>query len=254
MTVEQLTVNFDETPALWDLNFSVPSGKLVGIVGPNGAGKSTFLKAALEIIKPLSGRVLFLGQPLKSCRQKIAYVPQRSSVDWHFPITSLELVLMGRYKKLGLFKWPARADWDAARNALDMVGMLSFAHRQINQLSGGQQQRLFIARALLQDPVIYFMDEPFAGVDISTQKTILELLQKMRGEGKTVFVVHHDLSTVERYFDWVVLLNTSLVAQGPVEEVFTPANVMRAFGGSTQLLEEAARLSQEKMKGMAKDE
>lgn len=248
--VEQLTVNYDKTPVLWDISFSIPQGVLVGIIGPNGAGKSTLLKALLGVVKPLSGKVSFFGQPLKKVLKRIAYVPQRSSVDWDFPITALDLVLMGRYGKLGLLHWPRAADKEAARAALNMVGMLSFADRQIGQLSGGQQQRIFIARALLQEADIYLMDEPFAGVDIATEKAIIALLNQLKVQGKTVFVVHHDLNSVERYFDWIILLNTSLIATGSIKEVFHPENLQRTYGSSSVLLDEAAKLSQSKTTGI----
>jgi manganese/zinc/iron transport system ATP- binding protein len=248
--VEQLTVNYDKTPVLWDISFSIPQGVLVGIIGPNGAGKSTLLKALLGVVKPLSGKVSFFRQPLKKVLKRVAYVPQRSSVDWDFPITVLDLVLMGRYGKLGLFRRPRAADREAARAALNMVGMLSFADRQIGQLSGGQQQRIFIARALLQEAEIYLMDEPFAGVDIATEKAIVALLDQLKAQGKTVFVVHHDLNSVERYFDWVILLNTSLIATGPVKEVFHAENLRRTYGSSSSLLDQAAKLSQSKTTGI----
>ncbi len=241
--VEQLTVNFDKTPVLWDVNFSIPKGKLVGVVGPNGAGKSTLLKAMLGIVKPISGKVCFCDLPIKAYRENVAYVPQRSSVDWTFPITVLDLVLMGRYRKLGWLKWPKVADREAAREALKHVGMLEFEQRQISELSGGQQQRLFIARALLQEADVYFLDEPFAGVDITTEKDILELMTYLKNEGKTLVVVHHDLSTVQSYFDWALLLNTALVECGPIEEVFHQENIFRTFGKSHSLLEEVTRIS-----------
>jgi manganese/zinc/iron transport system ATP- binding protein len=250
--VEQLTVNYGQTPVLWDVCFAVPQGKLVGIIGPNGAGKSTLLKAMLGFVKPLSGKVSFFSEPLKKMFKKIAYVPQRSSVDWDFPITALDLVLMGRYGKLGVLKWPRAADKEAARNALNLVGMLPFADRQIGQLSGGQQQRIFIARALLQDADIYFMDEPFAGVDMATEQAIISLLDQLKMQGKTLFVVHHDLNSVDRYFDWVILLNTGLVAIGAVSEVFHAENIERAYGKSAHLLDEVAKLSQSKTTGLRK--
>ncbi len=250
ITVDQLSVNFDKTPVLWDICCEIPEGKLVGIIGPNGAGKSTFLKTLLEMTHPLSGRIEFFGQPYKKMRQKIAYVPQRTSVDWDFPITAFEVVLMGRYGKLGLFKWPKAADKRAAEIALEMVGMLPFAARQISQLSGGQQQRLFIARALLQDADIYFMDEPFAGVDMATEKAIIALMDKLKQKGKTLLVVHHDLTTVDSYFDWVIMLNTCLVASGPVSETFHTETIMRTFGRSSALLDEATKLTQNRTSGM----
>ncbi len=247
--VEHLTVNYDKTPVLWDISFEVPPGKLVGIIGPNGAGKSTLIKAALGIVKPLSGKVLFFGKPLKKVRQRVAYVPQRSSVDWDFPITALDVVLMGRYGRLKWYKWPKAADREAAKAALEMVGMAAFANRQIGQLSGGQQQRLFIARALLEEADIYLMDEPFAGVDIATEQAIVALLEKLKMQGKTLFVVHHDLNTVDRYFDWVIMLNMCLVKAGPTEEVFQSEAIVRTYGKSALLLDEAARLSQHKASG-----
>jgi manganese/zinc/iron transport system ATP- binding protein len=250
LKVDELSVNYDKTPVLWDVHCEIPEGKLVGIIGPNGAGKSTFLKALLGMVQPLSGRITFFGEPYKKVMQRIAYVPQRSSVDWDFPITAYEVVLMGRYGKLGLFKWPKAADSQATERALDMVGMLPFASRQISQLSGGQQQRLFIARALLQDADLYLMDEPFAGVDMATEKAIIVLMDKLKVQGKTLLVVHHDLSTVGAYFDWVVMLNTSLIAEGPVSEVFHTEMIMRTYGRSSALLDEAAKLTQNKTSGI----
>ena len=182
-----------------------------GIVGPNGAGKSTLIKASLGLIKPISGKIEYFNLPLKDVQKRIAYVPQRQSVDWDFPITVRDLVLMGRYGRLGPLRWPRKADWAAADRYLEMVGMGPYAGRQISQLSGGQQQRVFIARALLQEADIYFMDEPFAGVDLATEKVIMNILSNLKSEGKTVFVVHHDLNTVESYFDWVVLPTCGLL-------------------------------------------
>ncbi len=248
--IEQLSVNYDKTPVLWDIHCSIPEGKLVGIIGPNGAGKSTLLKSLLGMAHPLSGRIEFFGQPYKKVRHRVAYVPQRSSVDWEFPITAFEVVLMGRYRKMGLFKWPTAADKEAARHALDLVGMLTFAQRQIGQLSGGQQQRLFIARALLQDADLYLMDEPFAGVDMATEKSIIALMDKLKVQGKTLLVVHHDLATVDNYFDWIVMLNTCLIACGPVSEVFNPETVIRTYGRGSALLDEAAKLTQNKTSGI----
>ena len=250
LKIEQLSVNYDKTPVLWDIHCEIPEGKLVGIIGPNGAGKSTLLKTLLGMTKPLSGRIEFFGHSYKQVRHRVAYVPQRTSVDWDFPITAFEVVLMGRYGKLGLLKWPKSADKEAARHALDMVGMLNFADRQISQLSGGQQQRLFIARALLQDADLYLMDEPFAGVDMATEKAIIALMDKLKVQGKTLLVVHHDLSTVDSYFDWVIMLNTCLIASGPVSDVFNAESIMRTYGRSSALLDEAAKLTQNKTSGI----
>lgn len=249
LQVYQLTVNYDKTPVLWDISLEIPKGALVGIIGPNGAGKSTFIKAVLGLVKPISGKVEFFGQNLKETRSKIAYVPQRESVDWDFPITVRDLVLMGRYGKLGLFHKPRAADWAAADHYIEMVGMAPYSHRQISQLSGGQQQRVFLARALIQEADIYFMDEPFAGIDLATETMIMQLLRKLKEEGKTVFVVHHDLNTVESYFDWVMLLNMRLVACGPVQLVFNGDTLNLTYGKSYALFDEVLKLSQNKMTG-----
>lgn len=246
----QLTVNYDKTPVLWDISLSVPSGVLVGIMGPNGAGKSTFIKTALGLIKPIAGKIEFFGQPLKQVRQRVAYVPQRESVDWDFPITVKDLVLMGRYGRLGLFHWPRAADRAAADHYLQVVGMARYANRQISQLSGGQQQRVFIARALLQEADIYFMDEPFAGIDMATEAVLIELLKELKARGKTVFVVHHDLTTSERYFDWSILLNMRLIACGETKKIFTSENLKKTYGQSHALFDEAIKLSQQKNTGV----
>lgn len=239
---EGLNVNYGKTPVLWDLSFRIPQGVLVGILGPNGAGKSTLLKAALGLIKPVSGRVILDGT--------VAYVPQRESVDWDFPITAEEVVLMGRYGRLGLFGRPRRADREAAAAALEQVGMSAYAKRQISELSGGQQQRLFIARAFVQMADILLLDEPFVGVDLATEKAIMALLQKQKEQGKTILIVHHDLPSVEEYFDWTLLLNTRLLGCGPVKEVFTRENLAQSFGKNQLLFEEVANLSAKKASGI----
>lgn len=248
--IENLFVNYDRTAVLWDVTCSIPAGVLLGIVGPNGAGKSSLLKSMLGLIQPLSGKVDFFGLPLEKARSKIAYVPQRESVDWDFPITALEVVLMGRYGRLGAFTRLRKADREASAAALDLVGMREFADRQIGELSGGQQQRLFLARAIVQNPDLFLLDEPFAGIDLATEKTIIELLKKLRAAGKTVVVVHHDLPTVSEYFDWVLLLNTRLIACGPVAEVFNKENLHRTFGKGSALFEEAANLSAKSLSGL----
>ena len=250
LEVNQLTVNYDKTPVLWDLSVAIPAGVLVGIIGPNGAGKSTFIKAALGLIKPISGKVEFFGQPLKRVRQRVAYVPQRESVDWDFPVTVRDLVVMGRYGRLGLFHRPREADWVAVDYYLNLVGMSTYANRQISQLSGGQQQRVFLARALFQEADVYFMDEPFTGVDIATETVIVQMLQQLRASGKTVFVVHHDLNTVENYFDWVILLNMRLIAYGKTSQFFNPYYLNATYGKSYALFDEALKLSQKKQAGV----
>ncbi len=250
LAVHQLMVNFDTVTALWDITLSVPSGLLVAIVGPNGAGKSTFIKAALGLISPvLSGNFSFFETSLDNVRQRVAYMPQRESVDWDFPITVRDLVVMGRYGKLGLCRHPRKEDWEIVDDYLEKVGMTNYAHRQISQLSGGQQQRVFLARALAQEADLYFMDEPFTGIDMATEVVMIELLQQLRSKGKTVFVVHHDLNTVEKYFDWVILLNMRLIACGPISTYFTPSYLQATYGKNYALFDQALKLSQQKQTG-----
>jgi len=223
--VEDMTVAYQVVPVLWDVDLKIPKGILMAIVGPNGAGKSTLIKAMLNLIKPISGKVTFNGRSYKEERKNIGYVPQSGSVDWDFPTDVLDVVLMGRYGSLGWVKRPTKKDKEKAVEALEKVGMKDFINRQISQLSGGQKQRVFLARALVQEADIYFMDEPFQGVDAMTEKAIISLLKELKDKGKTVIVVHHDLQTVKEYFDWVTLLSTQIIASGPVEEVFTEENI-----------------------------
>src|SRR5687767_1659653 len=220
LEVHDVTVAFDRKPVLWNIDLTLPQGKLVGIIGPNGAGKSTLIKAVMGILPLSSGYVKLFDQEIDEVRNRISYVPQRESVDWDFPASVLDVVLMGRYGKLGLFRRPRRADRDVAFDCLKKVGMEAFANRQISQLSGGQQQRTFLARALAQQADVYFMDEPFAGVDAATETAIINLLRTMTEAKKTVIVVHHDLQSVPQYFDWIVMLNTRLVAYGPTAKTF----------------------------------
>jgi manganese/zinc/iron transport system ATP- binding protein len=249
LKIDQLSVNYEKTPVLWDISLEVPSGKLIAVVGPNGAGKSTLLKTVLGLIKPLSGSVTFFGASLKQIRRRIAYVPQKESVDWDFPITVFDLVLMGRYGKRGIFRRPTRQDRKDVGLYLEMVGLETFGSRQISHLSGGEQQRAFLARALIQEADLYFMDEPFTGIDMASSKTIISILQNLRDQGKTLFVVHHDLTNVAEIFDWMVLLNLRLVGSGPVHEVLTPEMISKAYGRESLLLDEATRLSQKKKHG-----
>lgn len=237
--VHDLTVAYDMKPVLWDIELSVPRGKLVAIVGPNGAGKTTLIKAMLGLIKPVSGAVAFQSLGTGDRKNKIAYVPQSESVDWDFPATVLDVVMMGRFGHLGWIKRPGKSDRQMALEMLEKVGMQDYASRQISQLSGGQQQRVFLARALIQQAEIYFMDEPFKGVDAQTEKSIVGLLKELKEHGKTVIVVHHDLQTVHDYFDWVTLINLRVVANGPVTEVFHEENLNLAYGGRGLLLKGA---------------
>jgi len=240
LEIHDMTVAYHRKPVLWDIDLVVPEGTLVGIVGPNGAGKSTLIKAVLGLVPLASGKVEFYGQPYARQRHLVGYVPQRESVDWDFPVTALDVVLMGTYGRLGWVRRPGQRERQQAQECLDQVGMADFARRQIRQLSGGQQQRVFLARALAQDAQIYFMDEPFAGVDAATEQAIVALLQRLRAGGKTVLVVHHDLQTVRQYFDHVILINMRLVEAGPTETTFTNENLRKTFGGRLTILDEAA--------------
>ncbi|MBY0527768.1 MAG: metal ABC transporter ATP-binding protein [Gemmataceae bacterium] len=236
--INDLTVAYRDKAVLWDVDLTVPAGNLMAIVGPNGAGKTTLIKAILGLIRPVAGQVLIHGRPYKEQRQLIGYVPQRGSVDWDFPTSVLDVVLMGTYGSLGWFRRPGRPERHRALEALDKVGMTPYADRQIRQLSGGQQQRVFLARALVQDAQVYFMDEPFQGVDATTERAIVNLLQELRAAGRTVLVVHHDLQTVPEYFDSVTLLNVRKVASGPVAEAFTEANLRLTYGGRVAFVHE----------------
>lgn len=242
LEIHDLTVAFERKPVLWNIDLTLPKGKLVGIVGPNGAGKSTLIKSVMGLLPLSSGYVKLYNQRIDDVRGKISYVPQRESVDWDFPASVLDVVLMGRYAKLGLFKRPRKADHDVAMDCLKKVGLEAFANRQISQLSGGQQQRTFLARALAQQADIYFMDEPFAGVDAATEKAIITLLKEMTEAQKTVIVVHHDLQTVPQYFDWVIMLNTRLIAYGPTETTFNQKNLQETYGGKLTLLADVGDL------------
>ncbi|MDQ0875512.1 manganese/zinc/iron transport system ATP- binding protein [Paenibacillus sp. V4I3] len=231
LSIQNMTVAYHKKPVLEQVSLTIPEGKLIGIVGPNGAGKSTLIKAALGLIPSLSGEVKIYGKPYKEQRHLVGYVPQRESVDWDFPTNALDVVTMGRYGHLGWFRRPGNKEKQIAMSCLEKVGMADFADRQISQLSGGQQQRIFLARALAQDASLYFMDEPFVGVDAATEKAIITLLGELKKQGKTVLVVHHDLSTVKEYFDWVILLNVGLVDIGPTNEVFTKEKLQQTYGG-----------------------
>ena len=228
--VHDLTVAYREKPVLWDIDLSVPAGVLMAVVGPNGAGKTTLIKSMLGLIRPVSGEVLVNGKPYSARTQAVAYVPQRGTVDWDFPTTALDVVMMGTYGQLGWFRRPGKKQRDAAADALRRVEMGEFAGRQISQLSGGQQQRVFLARALVQDAPVYLMDEPCQGVDAVTERAIIDILRDLRSRGRTVLVVHHDLGTVPEYFDWVTLLNVRVIASGPTAEAFTPSNLKAAYG------------------------
>ena len=237
--VRDMTVAYRDRPVLWDVDLEVPAGLLMAIVGPNGAGKTTLIKSILGLVRSTAGQVLIHGRPYKEVRRLVGYVPQRGSVDWDFPTSVLDVVIMGRYAHIGWVRRPGRADREGAMRALEKVGMADFSGRQISQLSGGQQQRVFLARALVQDARVYFMDEPFQGVDATTERAIIDLLKELRAGGKTVVVVHHDLQTVPEYFDWVTLLNVRRIASGPVDQVFTDQNLRLAYGGRVAFMSSA---------------
>jgi manganese/zinc/iron transport system ATP- binding protein len=234
--VSDLTVAYRDRPVLWDVDLTVPQGVLMAVVGPNGAGKTTMIKAILGLLTPVAGQIQILGRTYRENRHLVGYVPQRGSVDWDFPTSVLDVVMMGRYGAIGWFRRPGATERAAALEALARVGMEAFAGRQISQLSGGQQQRVFLARALVQDASVYFMDEPLQGVDATTERAIIDLLQELRRAGRTVIVVHHDLQSVTEYFDWVTLLNVRKIASGPVAEVFTEQNLRLTFGGRVAFL------------------
>ena len=240
LSIHATTVAYDRKPVLWNVDYDAPAGRLIAIVGPNGAGKSTLIKACLDIVPRASGVVEYWGRPLSVHRQRVGYVPQRESVDWEFPVSALDVALMGRYRRIGWCRPIGRRHRDAARACLDRVGLSGLERRQIGELSGGQQQRVFLARALAQEADLYFMDEPFAGVDAATERAIVDVLRELRDAGRTVIVVHHDLQTVPEYFDDVVLLNMRIVASGAVSDVFTPENLQKTYGGRLTLLAEAA--------------
>jgi manganese/zinc/iron transport system ATP- binding protein len=250
LSVDDLTVAYHRKPVIWDVEFEIPAGKLVGVIGPNGAGKSTLLKAIMDLIPRASGRVEVFGQPYSQSLHRVGYVPQRESVDWDFPVDALDVVAMGLYRRVGWCLPLRKKHRDAAREALARVGIADLAHRQISQLSGGQQQRTFLARALVQDADLYLMDEPLAAVDAATEAAIVELLKQMQADGKTAVVIHHDLQSVPDYFDHVVLLNMRVVASGRTEDVFTNENLQKTYGGRLTLLDEATEAMRRRERGI----
>ena len=229
VSVSNLNVSYYGNKVVQDISFSFETGNLIGIIGPNGAGKSTLMKAALGLIPKDSGTVEINGKPLHEVRKKIAYVPQRSNIDWDFPITVRDTVLLGTYPNLKLFRRPRKKEKEWAYHCLEKVGMQNYSKRQISELSGGQQQRVFLARSLAQKADFFFLDEPFVGIDVASEETIIHILKNLRNQGKTVFVVHHDLSKVEAYFDELILINKELIQSGPVQNVIKPELVSRAY-------------------------
>ncbi len=250
LSVTDLTVAYQRKPVIWDIEFDIPQGSLVGVVGPNGAGKSTLLKAIMDLVPTVSGRVSIFGNSYRNQRQRVGYVPQRESVDWDFPVDVLDVVTMGRYRSIGWCRPVRNQDKQLAMTALERVGLADLAKRQISQLSGGQQQRTFLARALVQDADLYLMDEPFAAVDAATEKAIIEILKQMQAMGKTALVIHHDIQTVREYFDYVILINMRIVAHGPTEDVFTQSNLQKTYGGRLTLLDQATEALRRKERSM----
>jgi len=236
LETHDLSVVYQKRPALYGVDVSIEEGSLVGIIGPNGAGKSTFIKAAIGLAPVSGGWSQAFGQPIKQVRKRIGYVPQRESVDWDFPISVMDVALMGTFGKLGLWGRPSKEDKIRAEHALDQVGLLDYRNQQIGNLSGGQQQRAFLARALAQDADLYLMDEPFAAVDAATESKILDVLKDMKAAGKTVVVVHHDLQAAQREFDHLMMLNLRLIAYGKTEDVFTAENLEATYGGRLTVL------------------
>ncbi|PZX46421.1 metal ABC transporter ATP-binding protein [Algoriphagus chordae] len=246
LEIHDLTVSYDQSPVLWNVDLSLPPGKLIGILGPNGAGKSTLIKAIMSLVPVTGGYVKIFDRELNDVRSRISYVPQRESVDWNFPASVLDVVMMGTYGKIGLFRRPGKKEKKIAMDCLEKVGMQSFVDRQISELSGGQQQRVFIARALAQEADLYLMDEPFAGVDMATETAIFQLLQEMTAAGKTVIVVHHDIHSAMNYFDWIIMLNLHLVASGPKSEVVTEELLRKTYGGKLNLLTKVTDIIRQK--------
>ena len=238
--VHDLTVSYDKNPVLWNIDVVIPEGQIVGIIGPNGAGKSTLIKSIMGLMPAESGWVQIYGEPLGKQRRLVGYVPQRESVDWDFPVTVRDVVLMGTYGRLGLFRRPGKAERELAEHCLEQVAMAPYADRQIANLSGGQRQRVFLARALAQDSRIYLMDEPFVGVDAATEAAIIELLRTLKNQNRTLLVVHHDLQTASDYFDSILMLNMRLVAFGKTKEVFVTPLLQKTYGGRLTILSEAA--------------
>jgi manganese/zinc/iron transport system ATP- binding protein len=241
LELHDLTVSYAKKPVLYGVDVQVPQGALVGIIGPNGAGKSTMIRAIMGLLPLSSGWVQVFGESFEKARHRVGYVPQREQVDWDFPVNVMDVVMMGRYGRLGWLKRPTREDRRIAEESLEKVGMLPFRNRQIANLSGGQQQRVFLARALAQQSDLYLMDEPFAGVDATTERAIISLLRDLKEQGKTILVVHHDLTTAKEYFDHLMLLNMRLVAFGQTEDIFTVDLLQKTYGGRLTILSDVAR-------------
>ena len=238
ISVKNVSVSYFGNQVLDNISFTFTSGKLIGILGPNGAGKSTLMKAMLGLIPKDKGTVEINSKPMSNFRKNIAYVPQRSNIDWNFPIKVLDAVIIGTYPKLGLLRRPKKEHKEWAMKCLEKVGMQDFSNSQIGELSGGQQQRVFLARALAQNADFFFLDEPFVGIDVSSEEVIIDILKQLQNEGKIVFVVHHDLTKVKNYFDELILINKQLIDAGPVQKVFQADNMTRAYERPVTMLDD----------------
>ncbi len=227
--IKDLIVAYDEKPAIWHLNMTLQENSITAIVGPNGAGKSTLIKSIMQLIKPISGEIQINGSKSKKALRDIAYVPQKGEVNWEFPTTVQDVVLMGRYVHKGWIKRPNKEDHKIAMSALREMKMEAFRNRQISELSGGQRQRVFLARAICQDADIYIMDEPLQGIDITTEKLIIKTIKSLQAQGKTFLIVHHNLDTVKEYFDHVIIMNKTIFAGGEISEVWTEENIDKAY-------------------------
>ncbi|HMR42672.1 MAG TPA: metal ABC transporter ATP-binding protein [Saprospiraceae bacterium] len=236
ISIKGLSVSYDKKRVLTNIYLDIAAGNVYGVIGPNGAGKSTLFKAILGLLEPDSGEILINGLPIQKQRKKVVYVPQKDDVDWQFPATVMYVVMMGRYPHKGVFQKLDKTDKELAAKALEDVGILELKDRQIGELSGGQQQRVFIARALCQQADIFLLDEPFVGVDVTTEERIIEILRNLAEQGKTLLVVHHDLSSVPVYFDKVIMLNQRLVAAGDTDITFTEENIAKAYGAQLTIL------------------
>jgi ABC-type Mn2+/Zn2+ transport system ATPase subunit len=237
ISLENVTVSYGHKPAILGVSLGILPGQVVGIIGPNGAGKTTLLKAIMKLLPVDRGRILIFGNPVEKSRKLMAYVPQRESVDWDYPIVVSDVIMTGRYPHIGWIRRPRKVDFEIVNRCLEQVGMREYSNRQIGELSGGQQQRVFLARALAQEAEILLLDEPFVGIDASTEQTIFKLMRELRDKGKTVLVVNHDLGNAVNYYDTLVLINQRVIAYGPASEVFTPELLSKTYGGRPPILE-----------------
>ncbi len=242
ITVKNLTISYHKKPAIKGINLSIEQGNVIGIIGPNGAGKSTLLKGILGLLPFDSGDVKIFGRDISELRKRISYIPQREQFDWDFPINVEDVVMMGRYAHLPVIGFPKTQDKEIVEQVLQKVGMNKYSDRQIRNLSGGQQQRIFLARALAQQSDIYFLDEPFVGVDAKTEQAIFNLMKELKDEGKTILVVHHDLGKVLEYFDKLIMINQTLVAYGDAKKIFTTDIIHKTYGGRLTILQKTEEL------------